>query len=425
MKTKDYLKNIYTKEYLILIGIGFLPLMWKILEIAFLTTFENSLKILGQVALISIIFKVFEETIFNPLFKTLSKSNFKTEAEQIPVACKFLIYYSVATVLFTTLLIIFNKPILEISKVPDYIFDETLQFLKIYTIACGFGVIAKFLYTFSLINKDTKKMFIYFLIKSVATTILFIFLVPHFTLGLGTNGIAIAELIINITTILCLALSLPKPEKTETKFNIKEYFKLLGFAFTETLVRNVVYYFVILVFLNMLDNQDLYFVSNEFIWSVMLVPTLAQSSLVKQELSNNKNTNLKPYFINSIFLSLFLILLTPIAFLVFKHIYKLSNYFETFIVMLKLLPCYFIFIIDSIIEAYFISTGKLHHVLIQSIITNILIYLTAFILYLFGIWIVTLNSIILLFNLGVIISSIYTISVYLIEKIKLKKHTAN
>lgn len=424
MKTKELFKKIYTKEYLILIGIGFLPLMWKVLEIAFLSTFENSLKILGQVALISIIFKVFEETILNPLFKTLSKSNFSTDKEKTNVAYKFLIYYSVATVLFTALLIIFNKQILEISKVPAYMFDETLQFLKLYIIAYGFGVIAKFLYTFSLINKDTKKMLVYFLIKSVATTLLFVCFVPKFALGLGVTGVAIAELTINIITIVYLTLSLPKPQQSQTKFDVKTYFKLLGLSFFETLIRNIVYYFVILVFLNMLDNQDLYFVSNEFIWSVMLVPTLAQSSLIKQELANGNN-NLKPYFINSIILSLFIIVLIPIAFLTFKYVYNLTTHIETFIVLLKLLPCYFIFIIDSIIEAYFISTGKMHHVLIQSIITNILVYLTAFVLYACGIWIITLNSIILLFNLGVIISSLYTITVYLIEIYQTKKHTTS
>ena len=69
------LKKVYTKDYLILIGIGFLPLLWKILEITFLAPFENALKILGQIALISIIFKVFEESILNPLYKCFSKQN--------------------------------------------------------------------------------------------------------------------------------------------------------------------------------------------------------------------------------------------------------------------------------------------------------------------------------------------------------------
>ena len=418
MKT---LKNIYTKEYFLLLGIGFLPLLWKILEISFLSSYNNALKILGQIALISILFKIFEESILNPLYKTLSKQNFKKEEDRQTIINKFLIFYSVATIIFTLLLFIFSKNLLKISKVPEYLFNETLEFLKIYIIACGFGVIAKFLYTSSLIKKDSKKMLIYFLIKSILTAVLFIVLIPNFTLGLGVKGIAFAELIINILTIIFLFGNRVKSKNQNVKINIREYFKLCCLSFVETLIRNIVYYFVILVFLNMLDNQDLYFVSNEFIWSIMLVPTLAQTSLIKQDVSNNKESSLKPYFINSFLLIAFIILLIPVAFLVFKHIYKLQNYMDFFIVLLKLLPCYSIFIVDSIIESYFISTGKIHHILVQTFITNILVYLTSLILYLCGIWTVTLNSIILLFNLGVVISSLYTISVYFFEKKNNKK----
>jgi len=419
MKT---IKKIYSKEYFILIGIGFLPLMWKILEIAFLSSYSNALKILGQIALISIIFKIFEESILNPLFKVLSKQKIKEENNAVSAKC-FLLYYSLATIIFTILLVVFSKDILHISQVPSYIFNETLDFIKIYIIACGFGVISKFLYTYSLINKESKKMLVYFLIKSVLTTILFICLVPKFSFGLGVNGIAITELIINILTILFLSTNFFKAKQQNTSINIKEYFKLFVFALIETLIRNIIYYFVILVFLNMLDNQDLYFVSNEFIWSIMLVPTLAQSSLIKQDFSNNKETSLKPYFYNSIILITFMIILIPIALVLFKYVYNLDNYLKYFVVLLKLFPCYIVFVIDSIIEAYFISNGKLHHILIQSIITNILVYLSALILYVCKVWTLSLNAIIILFNLGVIISSFYTISVYLIERKKQLKHS--
>ena len=409
------LKKIYSKEYCLLIGIGFLPLLWKILEISFLSSFPNALKILGQIALVSIIFKIFEESILNPLFKILSRHNFNSEEEKLTIAKKFLIYYFIATILFTILLVITRKHILKISQVPEYIFNETLEFLRIYIVACGVGVISKYLYTCSLINKDIKKIFVYFLIKSIISTVLFIVFVPKFSLGLGVKGIAIAELLINILTILYLSKNIFKAKNKNVKLNVKEYFKLFVFALAETFIRNVVYYFVILVLLNVMDNQDLYFVSNEFIWSVMLVPTLAQSSLIKQDLANNSNATLKPYFINAIFLNVFVVALIPVAFIVFKYVYNLANYTEFFLVLLKLLPCYILFIIDSIIEAYFIATGKLYHILVQTIITNILVYLTALILYLCGIWAVTLNSIILLFNLGVIISSTYTIVVYIIQ----------
>ena len=421
MKIKDCLKKVYTKEYLILIGIGLLPLLWKVLEIAFLSSFDNALKIIGQIALISILFKIFEESILNPLFKMLSPKEYKDDSKKYSAAKYLLLYYVLATIVFSLLLLVASNSILEISLVPKYIFEDTLKFVRIYILACGVGVVVKYLYTFSLIDKDTKKLFFYLFIKSIVTTILFICLVPKFMLGMGVNGIAIAELIINIIALLYLMISFPKASIRDVKIDYKRYFKLFLLAFIETLIRNVIYYFVILVFLNKIDNQDLYFVSNEYIWSIMLVPVLAQSSLIKQTVSNDDKVSLKPYFINSIVLNCYMAVLIPVAFLVFKYVYKLENYAEFFFVLLKLAPCYFIFVIDSVIESYFIASGKLHHVLVQSILTNVIVYLSALVLYLCGVWNITLNSIIVLFNLGVLISSIYTIVVYLIDRKKFRK----
>ena len=417
------LKRVYTKDYLILMGIGFLPLLWKILEVSFLSSYDNALKILGQIALISIFFKVFEESILNPLYKCFSKQNIN-ETQREYFVKKFLMSYFLCTLVFTIAIFFLCPYILKISKVPDYIFNETLSFVKLYVAACGLGVISKYLYTCSLIGKETKKMGWYLFIKSIITAILFVILVPKFSLGFGVQGIAIAEIIINVTTIIYLSMHIKNVKSQRTEFNFKEYFKLFLFSFVETLIRNVVYYFVILVFLNVIDNQDIYFVSNEYIWSIMLVPVLAQASIVKQEIALG-NRNLKPYFMNAILLVLFMVVLIPMALIIFKFIYGLTNYLDYFVVLVKLFPCYIIFVFDSIIEAYFIATGKMKHILVQTILTNIFVYCTALILYLCGVWTITLDSIILLFNLGVIVSSIYTISVYLIENKKESKNILN
>ena len=105
-----------------------------------------------------------------------------------------------------------------------------------------------------------------------------------------------------------------------------------------------------------------------------------------------------------------------VAPIVFKNIYNLENYTIYFITLLKLFPCYIIFVFDSVIEAYFIAAGKLKYILNQTIITNIGVYLTSFILYVLNILPITLNTIIILFNLGVIVSSTYTILTYVNEQ---------
>lgn len=424
MKKID-IKKIYTKNFFILLGIGFLPLVWKILEIAFLAGFDNAIKILGQLSLLTIIFKVFEESLLNPLYKMFNKDNLYSDNEKCFIAKKFLFFYFLTTTIFTLLVFVFNNIILQVSCVPQYIFKDVLLFFKIYIISCGIGVISKYLYIFNIINKNTKKILLYFLIKLIGTVILLFLLVPKFTLGLGVNGIAITEFIINLLTVLCFIVEFINIKKVDIVFNKKQYLKLLFFAFLETFIRNLIYYFVILVLLNKLDNQDLYFVANEYIWSFMLIPVLTQSTLVKQEVSNNSELSLKPYFINSLFLIAYMIVLIPVSFFLFKYIYNLPNYIDYFYTLLKLFPGYIIFVFDSVIESYFYSRGQFYHILIQNLITNIGVYLISFILIVFNVLTISLNLIILLFNLGLIVSSIYTILVFAIHKNKKLKLQIN
>jgi hypothetical protein len=412
------IKKIYSKNFFILLGIGFLPLIWKILEISLLAGFDNAIKILGQLSLLTIIFKVFEESLLNPLYKMFNNDNLYSDNEKCFIAKRFLFFYFLMTTIFTLLIFIFNDIIIYVSCVPQYIFKDVQIFFKIYIIACGIGVLSKYIYTFNIINKNTKKIFWYFLIKLIGSVFLLLLLIPKFALGLGVNGVAITELIINLLTVLFFIVEFVNIKRCAIKFNKKQYFKLLFFAFLETFIRNLIYYFVILVLLNKLDNQDLYFVANEYIWSFMLIPVLAQSTLVKQEIANNSEAELKPYFINSLWLIAYMIVLIPFSLFLFKNIYYLPNYMDYFYTLIKLFPGYIIFVFDSVIESYLYSRGLLQHILIQNLITNIGVYLISFIMIIFNVLTISLNLIILLFNLGLIVSSVYTIIVFVIYKNK-------
>lgn len=418
------IKNVYNKNYIIFLCLGYLPIVWKVCQTAFLSTFENALKIMGQVALLSIIFKCLQETLINPLFKILGQND-NAEEERLVFARKFFLTFACIVCVFTTVVFFLLQPIMKISHVPNEIFDSTLVFLKIMAFTQGLQILVQYLFTFHSISKNTKQLFYYLLINCLVNLVLLIALVPKFTLGLGANGVAIATLIVNVGLLIYLFLTLPKVKANKTlKFNIKKYSTLTVFSFLETIVRNVVYYFVILVFLNIVNNQDVYYVVNDFIWSFMLVPVLAQNNCIKQEVSINNKISLKPYFLNNIIILLYMVMLIPIAYVLFNYVYCLENAMLYFTTLLQMLPCYFVFVFDNVIESYFIASGKLHHVFMQTFLTNICVYVTAYILYVVGVWQITLSSIIALFSAGMIVSSLYTIIVFLCLK-KIEKNNQN
>lgn len=419
---KGLLKRIYTKEYLLFLAIGFLPLIYKVFQIAFLNSFENAIKILGQMAIIEIIFKIFQETIINPLFKILGKNDNAEEAKNC-FARKLLVVYSIICLAFTLAIFLLVEPIMNISQIPAEIFVSTKLFLQIMIFVNGINVIVQYLYTFNIISKNTKSIFVYFLISSLATLILGIILIPKFTFGLGVIGLAISMLIVKVAQLVYFIFTIPKVVNKENKrFEMGKYLKLCLLSFFETLTRNLTYYFIVLVLLNTLNNQDLYFIANDFIWSLMLIPTLAQNNLIKQNVSQNNNESLRDYLLNSVLISIFICFMIPVAFVLFKYVYRFTNYLDYFLTLLKLMPCYFIFIFDNVIESYFIAVGKMQYVFIQTFITNIIVYLTSYILFVCGVWAVTLNGIILVFSAGMILSSAYTIGCYIYQNIKIKKN---
>ena len=96
---------------------------------------------MGQISLIHIIFKVFEESILNPLYKILNKYSFQNEEDKIVVAKKFLIKYSLITIIFTIVILLLSSNILRLSKVPDDIFTKTNSVYskkqsKMFTLDC-------------------------------------------------------------------------------------------------------------------------------------------------------------------------------------------------------------------------------------------------------------------------------------------------
>lgn len=408
-------KKAYCKEYFIFLVLGYLPLLWKVFQMIFLAPFENSMKIMAQIAFLSIIFKCLQETMINPLFKILGKDH-TDEQSKNHYARKFFVVYSLVVAAFTLVVFLLLKPIMQVSCVPEEIFEESYTFLRIMVFVYGLQILGQYLFTFELISKNTKHLFYYMLISCFATLVLQIVFVPQFTLGLGVNGVAISTLIVQVSLIIFLLCNMPTKTETVQAFDKKEYVKLMSLSLAETIIRNMVYYFVILVFLNIVNNQNLYYVANDFIWSFMLIPVLAQNNVIKQEVSNNNAASLKPYFLHSLCCLAFMALLLPVAYILFRYVYQFAEFEAYMLTLLKLMPGYIIFVFDNVIESYFIASGKMQHVFMQSFLTNILVYGTAFVLYVCNVWAITLNSILILFNAGMIVSSAYTISVYLFYK---------
>jgi Na+-driven multidrug efflux pump len=73
---------------------------------------------------------------------------------------------------------------------------------------------------------------------------------------------------------------------------------------------------------------------------------------------------------------------------------------------------YVVFCFNCLFDGYFYGIGKTVYMTIQSFITNVLVYVSAFILYSLKIWIPDLESTALLFGLGILVDSLISAVFY-------------
>jgi hypothetical protein len=65
--------------------------------------------------------------------------------------------------------------------------------------------------------------------------------------------------------------------------------------------------------------------------------------------------------------------------------------------------------INMLIDSLFYSTGKTRYLAYQSLWTNSVVYLNAYILYYFDIWYPTFINILVFFGIGILVDSFFTI----------------
>ena len=80
--------------------------------------------------------------------------------------------------------------------------------------------------------------------------------------------------------------------------------------------------------------------------------------------------------------------------------------------VLILLPFYILFSYNTLMDSVFYGRGRTELLAIQSIITNVSVYGSAYILFQMDVFSPTLTSIALLFGTGIAVDSIVTFSMY-------------
>ena len=370
-----------------------------------------------------IIFEIVEEALFLPLYFFIANelNNEENMSNKVHTGLIFIffIYF-----IFSAILIIFAKPLLTLMAQNKELIDESVTYIRLESIAIIFSILYKFIIVVLVSMQKEKAMYIFLFIQITLIILLDTLFIStlNISLNLGVNGIAITNIIVNSFLFLISLFYLNKTmrlkilDKQKLDFSwIKSLIKIGSISGLESFVRNLFFIVMIVRMVNVVGEQDTFWVANKFIWGFLLLPILSLGELIKRDCGENKN-NISKNTIGYFFITAVIILLWVLAIPLYKpfmkHILSIPNYEDVYFIVFISIWFYILFAFNNILDSIIYGRGKTSYMLFQSLTINILFYGSMFILYRMGIYKPTLFSISLMFGTGIALDSILTFFIF-------------
>ena len=424
-KLKLSLRNINYKMYFALLLLGCAPTIYNTVRVFFLGQLpgEWSYSIAGQLSWVNLLYEILNEAIILPLFYFMGKVKGNNREFANCVRTGMLITVSIYAVL-SAIIFLFAEPLLMLMATDTAIIADSAAYIRIESIANIFIILTQFsLIALVMLNKSK---YLYLLtgarlVLCLVTDTVLVSTLP-LSANLGVNGIGYSNIIVNILLLVVSVFFLQKEgtsifTKEKWNFNwIKEFAKIGGLSGVESLVRNLAYMVMIVRMVNIVSEQGTYWVANNFVWGWLLLPVLQLGELIKQEIAtdnDNLRHNTLGYFGITAMICVCWFISIPAWKPFMAQILGFADVEKLFSLVILLVGFYVFYAMQNIFDATFYGLGKTNYMLFESVVTNIVYYGIAFILYATGIWLPSLTGIALLFGLGNVFDSLVSLCAYI------------
>ena len=423
-KVKKSLSKINYKLFLALLVLGFCPTIYTTLRVFFLGELpgEYSFSIAGQLSWVNLLYEILSEAIVLPLFFFIGKV--LTDKQEFSNRMRTgLIVSMSAYTLLSIVIIALAKPLLTLMATDLSIVDASATYIRIESVASIFSLAFNFIMVGMVTLGKEKYVYILTAVKLVLCVLVDTFMVSTLpiSLNLGVNGIAFSNIIVNLVLVITAIILLSKEgivlfKKEKLNFAwMKDFVKVGGISGLESFVRNIAYMLMIARMVNMVGGQGTYWVANNFIWGWLLLPILQLGELIKRETATDENAiknNSLGYFVITAIVCVIWCITIPIWKPFMSHILNFNEVDKLFELVMVLLGFYMLYAFQNVFDSTFYGLGKTNYMLFESVVTNIIYYGGAFILYLCGVWEPTLIGIALLFGIGNAFDAIVSLVAY-------------
>ena len=418
------LRGFNFKLYLILILILLIPTFYKTLRIYYLgdIPLDAGLNIASQIVWLDVIFEMIQESLILPLFFLLGKSINAPQILDNKIKTGIITVGIIYAILITLISLSLDNLLFFLAQ-KESILQLSSKYIKLESLAIFLSVIYKFTIIVLVLLHKIRLISLLLFLQTVLVCICDFFFISQFTVSLnfGVLGIAYGNILVNcILIVICIYMLKRMDVITLNGLSLdfswlKEWFRIGSFSGVESIIRNTVFLTVILRWINMVEGQAYFWVSNTFIWSWLLIPVIALGELIKKEVGRN-NLKVKEIVksatvITSIIIMMWLLSI-PFWSFFFKNLMNVDNLEVVFRVTIIAIVFYVAFAYNNIIDSVFYGIGRTDLMLIQSILINLVFYGIIYILVLVNKIEISLNAIVLIFGLGILLDSIITFVIY-------------
>lgn len=397
--------------------LGFIPFLYTIVRTNLIASIPSTdgLGIAGHIEWFDLLNETIQTFLIVPLFALFNGCMQDRTKFSERIFQTFMVVNAVY-ILFAAIIFIRCSSIVS-AMTSDHI-DEVTWYLQLETIGFIIANIVSFVNVLFVVLEKPLYIYAMVILKTVFTLIGDLFLIP----GFGVNGVAYSNIAVNsVCAILCLVVvfrgRLIAVSFRFDKSFIKKYLLIGFFSGSQIFLDNLIYSAIVCKMVNEVAEQGNYWVANNIIWGLMLIPISALAEIIKKD-CKTELTSKRIMHYNVVILATFLVWLCfiPMLNLFLKNVMGIENFEAVKRILIVLIPFYFAYGYTVLFDNILIGRGKTYYCFAISAVVNLIYYPIVYILFLNGIFIPSITFVCMMFGFGMVIHLVCSIICYFIYK---------